>query len=318
MREQIMTKGVSILGIFAADLAFRAPRLPRMGETLLGSQFDLGPGGKGSNQAVAAARAGRAPVALITRIGRDAFAEIGLSIWRDAGIDTRHVRQVEDAATGTAFIFISSETGDNAIIVTSGAAGGISEADLDAAADTIAGSAVFVTQFEQPVGAAGRGLALARRAGVTTILNPAPAPATPVDDAIFALCDYVTPNETEASAITGRAVDSLDDARAAADALLSRGAGAAVISLGEKGALFHARQQSVLVPAFPVSKVVDTTGAGDAFNGAFAAALAEGRNPLDATRFACAAAAISVGRPGTAAAMPQREEIDASMRRAEA
>jgi ribokinase len=302
--------GVAILGIFVADVAFRAARLPRIGETLLGSGFALGPGGKGSNQAVAAARAGKGmPISFITKLGRDAFADIGIAIWKADGIITDFVAQTAAEATGAAFIFVSTETGDNAIIVSSGAAGTISVADVDAAAPAIKRSAVFVTQFEQPIEAALRGLEIARRAGVTTILNP--APAATVDDGFYALCDYVTPNESEASAITGLPVETIDQARAAGDALIRRGAGVAVVTLGDKGALYHSASQSFHVPAFPISKVVDTTGAGDAFNGGFAVALAEGQRPLDAIRFACATAALSVGKTGTAPAMPARSQIEA-------
>jgi ribokinase len=301
--------GVAILGIYVADLAFRAVRLPRIGETLLGSGFAMGPGGKGSNQAVAAARAGNGtPVSFITKLGRDAFAEIGIGTWKADGIVTDFVAQTEEHATGAAFIFVSTETGDNAIIVSSGAAGTISTADIDAAAVAIERSAVFVTQFEQPIDAARRGLEIARAAGVTTILNP--APAVPVNDSLYALCDYVTPNESEASAITGLPVETIDQARAAGDDLLRRGAGVALITLGDKGVLYHSAIESVHVPSFAVAKVVDTTGAGDAFNGGFAVALAEGRAPLDAVRFACATAALSVGKFGTAQSMPARSEVE--------
>jgi ribokinase len=301
--------GIAILGIYVVDLAFRASRLPKMGETILGPSFAMGPGGKGSNQAVAAARAGNGlPVSFITKLGRDAFAEIGLSTWKADGIRTDSVAQTDTEPTGAAFIFVSTETGDNAIIVSSGAAGTISVADIDAAAPAIERAAVFVTQFEQPIEAARRGRELARRAGVTTILNP--APAARVDDSLYALCDYVTPNETEASTITGLPIDNLDQARAAGDALLQRGAGVAVITLGEKGALYHRAGESIYVPAFPVDFIVETTGAGDAFNGGFAVALAEGQKPIDAVRFACATAALSVGKAGTAPSMPSRAEID--------
>lgn len=304
--------GVTILGIFVVDLAFRAGRMPSIGETILGSGFALGPGGKGSNQAVAAARAradGR-PVSLITRIGRDAFGAIGLKTWEAAGVDVGRVVQSENDATGAAFIFVSTETGDNAIIVTSGAAGTLSAADVEAARDVIGRSAVFMTQLEQAVDAAHRGLALARGAGVATVFNP--APAIPVDEALWSLCDYVTPNETEAATLSGLpAVAGVEDARRAGDWFLDRGAKVALITLGERGALFHSRQESTLVPSFPIGAVVDTTGAGDAFNGAFATALAEGMAPIKAARFACAAAGLSVTRPGTAPAMPGRSEIDA-------
>jgi ribokinase len=304
--------GVTILGIYVADLAFRASRLPKMGETVLGQSFTVGPGGKGSNQAVAAARAATGtPVTFITKLGCDAFAEIGLGTWKADGIRTNYVVQTDGQPTGAAFIFVSSETGDNAIIVSSGAAGTISARDVEAAAPAIEGSAVFVTQFEQPIDAAHRALEIARGAGVTTILNP--APAVPVDGALYSLCDYVTPNETEAAAITGVPVETLDQARAAGDVLLKRGARTALITLGEKGALYHRADESIHVPAFTVDTVVETTGAGDAFNGGFAVALAEGRSPIEAVRFACATAALSVGKAGTAPSMPKRAEIERFM-----
>lgn len=301
---------VVVLGIFVADLAFRAPRLPVMGETILGHGFAMGPGGKGSNQVIAAARAG-GRAAMVTRIGRDAFGEIAVKAWGADGVDTASVVFDEEAPTGAAFIFVSTETGNNAIIVESGAAGKIGPADVAAARDLIASAKVFVTQFEQPIPAAMEGLRIAKAAGVTTILNP--APALPVDDAIFPLCDYVTPNETEAATLTGIAVETVEDARRAAADLVRRGARNALITLGEKGALLHGADGDVLVPAMRVPKVVDTTGAGDAFNAGFAVALAEGKAPAEAVRFGCALAGLSVQKPGTAPSMPTRAEIEAAL-----
>ncbi len=303
-----MPNHITILGIFVADLAFMAPRLPVMGETLLGQGFRMGPGGKGSNQAVAAGKAGGS-VTFLTKVGKDPFGDIGVKTWADVGVDTSKVIITDQHPTGAAFIFVSTETGNNAIIVESGAAGTISVADIEANADTIRSSKVFVTQFEQPLDAATRALEIARTAGVTTILNP--APAIPCDPAMLKLCDYVTPNETEAASLTGQPVESVDDARRAGDAFLKLGVGAALITLGDKGALLHSAAQSLLIPAFKVGKVVDTTGAGDAFNGGFAVALSEGRSPAEAARFGCATAGISVTRPGTAPSMPSRAEIEA-------
>jgi ribokinase len=295
---------VVVLGIFVADAAFRAERMPRMGETLLGDGFALGPGGKGSNQAVAAARAG-ARTRMVTRIGEDTFGRMALDLWAEAGV-TPEVEQGDDP-TGAAFIFLDRETGDNAIIVAAGAAGGIDPAFVEGRASRIGAAAVFVTQLEQPLDAAHRALAIASEGGATTILNPAPAAALP--DGMLALCDYVTPNETEAEALTGIAVQDIESARRAGDALLGAGVRrAAVLTLGARGALYHAADASELVPALTVGQVVETTGAGDAFNGGFAAALAEGRSPLDAVRFGCATASISVTRPGAAASMPSRSE----------
>ncbi len=306
-----MKQGVAILGIFVADLAFRSARQPLMGETILGTGFKMGPGGKGSNQAVAAARAG-AKVSFISRLGRDAFGDIAISTWKQEGITPR-VALSDTDPTGAAYIFVSDETGDNAIIVVPGAAGALSPADVDAARDAIENAVVFATQLEQPLPAARRGLEIARAAGVTTLFNP--APAAPVPDDLYRLCDYVIPNETECTALTGLPVSSIDEARKAGDMFLSKGAGAALITLGARGALLHSQTQSVLIDAFNAGKVVETAGAGDAFVGAFAAALSDGKSAADAARFGCAAAGISVTRQGTAPAMPSREEIEDILRR---
>jgi len=305
-----MRAPVAVLGIFVADLAFRAPRLPLMGETLLGQGFKDGPGGKGSNQAIAAARAG-GDARMITRIGRDTFGDMARKAWAADGIDTSAVAIDAKLPTGAAFIFVSTETGNNAIIVESGAAAMLSPADVAAAERSIATAKVLVTQFEQPIETAIAGLTLARQHGVITILNP--APALPVDDAIYALCDYVTPNETEAATLTGLKVETEADALAAAKELVRRGAKNALITLGEKGALLYGEAGTHLVPAFKVEKVVETTGAGDAFNGGFAVALAEGKSPVEAIRFGSATAGLSVQKPGTAPSMPVRAEIEAML-----
>lgn len=297
---------IAILGVFVADTAYRAARAPRMGETVMGTDFALGPGGKGSNQAVAAARLG-ADVTFISKIGRDPFGDMAMATWAEAGVKTA-VTRVADNYTGAAYIFIEDATGDNAIIICPGAAGTIGPDDVDAAADAIRTASVFVTQLEQPIPAALRALEIAKAAGVATILNP--APAAPLDDAIFALCDYVTPNETETEALTGLPVTSVEEARVAAQALLDKGVGAALITLGEQGALLHTAGESTLVPAYQVGSVVETTGAGDAFNGGFATALARGLAASEAVRFGCAVAGISVTRPGTAPSMPSLAEAE--------
>jgi ribokinase len=304
-----MGTGISILGIFVADTAYLAPRMPAVGETVAGSGFSVGPGGKGSNQAVAAARAG-AKVSFISKIGRDTFGDLALKTYEDAGV-TAMLTVMDDQPTGAAFIYVNDSTGDNAIIVYAGAAGTIGFADVEAARETIARSAVFVTQLEQPATAAHQALDIARQAGVTTIFNPAPANAFPAE--IYGLCDYIVPNETEAAALVGFSLETLDDAKRAGDVLLSRGVGAAVITLGRRGVLVHAAGQSVHVPAVSCGPVIDTTGAGDAFVGGFAAALARGSAPLDAVLFGCATAGIAVTRRGTAPAMPTLAEIEAVM-----
>lgn len=306
-----MASPIVILGVFVADTAYRAERQPKMGETILGRSFALGPGGKGSNQSVAAARAG-GRVHFISRLGRDPFADMALATWKGAGV-TPEVSQHGDGYTGAAYIFVDDATGDNAIIISPGVAGDIAPGDLDARQDLIRGASVFMTQLEQPMDAAMRGLQIAREAGVPTILNPAPAAELP--EGMLALCDFATPNESEAEGLTGIAVDGVEDAIRAAEALRAMGVGTAIITLGENGVLVHDGTEPVHVPAFNAGPVVETTGAGDAFNGGFAAALAEGKAPLDAARFGCATAAISVTRSGTAPSMPERSEIDALLAR---
>lgn len=309
-------KPIVILGIFVADTAYRADRQPKMGETILGTSFALGPGGKGSNQSVAAAMArseAGGKTHFITRLGKDAFADIARSTWAKAGVQPE-VTEDAESYTGAAYIFIENATGNNAIIVAPGAAGRVSVEDVEARRALIEGAAVFVTQLEQPIPAARHALEIARAAGVRTILNP--APAAPLEDAMLALCDFVTPNESEAETLTGLQVTSVAEAEAAADALLARGVGAVVITLGGNGALYRDRTRSVHVPVISSGPVVETTGAGDAFNGAFAVALSEGMDVVEAVRFGCATAGISVTRPGTAPSMPARGEIDARLARA--
>lgn len=297
---------IVIVGIYVADLLFKATRMPVIGETLLGSHFAMGPGGKGSNQAVAAARAG-AQVFFYTRLGNDAFAANARQTWQDAGVTSRATLH-DDLTTGAAHIFVEDDTGRNAIIVYAGAAAHMVPADLDAIEQDIAGAHIFVTQLEQPLEVALHGLRLARKHGVTTIFNPAPARQLP--DEIFPLCDWITPNETEASLLTGLPVADLEQARRAADLLLAKGVRNVVVTLGEQGSLLHTASDSIHIPAIRAGKCIDTAGAGDGFTAGLATALAEGKSPEAALRFASALAGISVTRNGTAASMPDRGQID--------
>jgi len=302
-----MRQDVVVLGVFVADTSYRADRAPRMGETIMGNSFALGPGGKGSNQAVAAARVG-GKVHFISRLGRDPFAEMALATWEKAGV-IPEVSQHDDSYTGAAYIFVEESSGENSIIVCPGVAGTISTSDIDAKSDLIGGAAVFLTQLEQPIATAHHALEIAQAGGAVTILNPAPAADLPTG--MLALCDYVTPNESETEWLTGVSVASVTEAAHAAETLLDAGVGAAIITLGENGALFHDGSTPIHVPAINAGSVVETTGAGDAFNGGFAAALARGMAPLEAVRFGCATAAISVTRPGTAPSMPELGEVQA-------
>ncbi len=300
-------KRVTVMGSFVADLAFRTGRIPAWGETLMGLGFKLGPGGKGSNQAVAAARAG-GRVSFISKLGPDPFGDMARALYKTEGIDTQFLFHTE-SATGAAAIIVDAQKGENAIIVVPGACFEVTAAEVDQARELIAGSNIFIAQLELPLPVVEHGLALARALGVPTILNP--APAAPLPDSIYRHIDYITPNETEAAALTGVPVTNIADAEKAADVFLARGVRNAIITLGAQGAFVKNASVKAHVPAVNAGEVVETTGAGDAFNGAFAVALSEGMGLVEAARFGCATAGISITRPGTAPSMPTRAEIDA-------
>jgi ribokinase len=299
------------MGSFIADLTFRADVLPLWGQTVLGDAFRIGAGGKGSNQAVAAARLG-GRVCFIGKLGRDPFGDLARRTWKAEGIDAALCCESPDHGTGAAAVVVHAATGENAIVVDPGSGMHLTVEDVERAAGRIGDSAVFVTQLELAPPVVARGLALARRAGVTTILNPAPALALAAG--VYELCDYLTPNESEAARLVGFAVASAADAERAADVLLARGARNVIVTLGAQGALARNGRLSEHVPAYDAGPAVETTGAGDAFNGALAIALAEGMDLVEATRFGCAAGGVSVTRPGTSASMPRRAEVDRAMK----
>ena len=304
-----MSKSISILGIFVADLTFRTNRMPVKGETFIGNSFKLGPGGKGSNQAVAACRAG-AKTSFITKIGKDTFGEMALKLYKDEGIGYEYVWQHNSISTGAASIVVNEETSDNLIIVVPGAADCLSPKDIDLAESGIASSDYFLASLEVPISVMKHGLEVAKINGVQTILNPAPAAF--LDDEIYKLSDYFTPNETEASMLSGIKVETIEDAKVAANIFLDRGVKNVIITLGELGVYICNSEINKHIPAFDMGeKVVDSTGAGDAFNGGFAYALAEGFSLIEAIRYGSATAAISVTRLGTAPAMPYKDEIKA-------
>lgn len=271
----------------------------------------MGPGGKGSNQAVAAARLG-ATVSIISKIGLDEFGNLARRTWADEGIDTRFVVDTAEFETGSSTITVHETTGDNAIVVVPGAGFRITRDEIDHARDVIAESAMFMTCLELPMEVVRHGLALATSLGVPTILNPAPAQL--LADDIYPLCDYITPNESEATRLTGVMVSNPETASRAADVLLSRGARRVIVTLGEGGALIKTAKIEEHVPAFRAGAAVETTGAGDAFNGGLAVALAEGNELADAVRFGCVVAGICVTRFGTTPAMPSREEVGSAQR----
>jgi len=303
---------VTVMGSFVADLAFRTPRLPGWGETVMGSAFLLGPGGKGSNQAVAIARL-EGQVILITKLGRDTFGELARRTYHEEGIDPEFIFDTGEHSTGGAAVIVDQVRGENAIVVVPGAGFHLTPQEVDRAATAIKESAIFMTQLELPIAIVQHGLKLARELRVPTILNPAPAQHLPEE--IYPLCDYLTPNEAEAEELAGLHVSTVSDAGRAADVLLERGAGNVVVTLGAQGALVKNANLTQHVAAFDAGPVLETTGAGDAFNGGFALALAEGMNIVEATRFGCAVAGISVTGLGTARAMPRRAEVDALLQR---
>lgn len=305
------TAVICMVGSSNIDLIARVPRLPGPGETLIGSRFQIGYGGKGANQAVMAAKLG-ARVSVVTKVGRDIFGEGTLKNYQDHGIETAHCLFDDERFSGVAPIQVDEHTGQNSIVIVPGANDGLSPADVERAAPAIAAAQVLICQLEIPIATTRAALETARAAGVTTVLNPAPAAA--LDDAMLALSDYFIPNEVEAAMLTGLPTATDAEAEAAARALMARGAGrngAVILTLGARGALVLTPDSAVMrVHAEPV-QAVDTTGAGDAFVGSFAVLVAEGRALADAVRLACAAATRSVLRPGTQVSFPTRADLAA-------
>ena len=302
---------IAVLGLFAADLTSRVLRLPHWHETLEGLGATLGPGGKASNQAIAAARLGAA-ASFIGKVGADPFGEMAKRLYDREGVDRTHLATSESDATGTALILIDDHTGHNAIVVNNGATAALTAAELDAAEPAIRGTDVFLLTLEVPMPLVARAIAMARRASVPVVLNTAPARA--LDWSVLPGVAVVTPNEVEAASLLGAPVAGVEDAQRAAREFRARGAAAAIVTLGERGAVLSSAEYELHLPAFAVPRVVDTTGAGDAFNGALAVALAE-RMPLpEAARFASAAAALSVTSVGAANSMPRRAAVEALLK----
>ena len=298
---------VVILGVFVADTAYRADRMPVMGETVLGNSFSLGPGGKGSNQAVAISRAG-GKVSLIARIGDDHFANIGLNLYQKENVNTEGLIIAKGENTGSAAISVD-KNGMNSIIVVPGAASGIDKSVIEEKIDMFNDSSLLLTGYEIPLEVTNHSLNLAKKKGLRTILNPAPFFEN--DKEVFKLVDYLTPNEHEASSLTKVSVKSIDDARVAGQKICELGVGTSIITLGEKGIYFANKDENFFLEAYKLKKaVIDTTGAGDAFNGAFAVGLASDLDTKDALTFANKVAGISTTRLGAAASMPFAKELE--------
>jgi ribokinase len=294
---------IFFIGSYMHAFVLRAPRFPRDGETVFGTDSEIGPGGKGSNQAIAAARLG-ADVDMLACVGADSFGDEARQLWQAEGINPRWIHVDPERASGMAFIMVN-EQGQNRIIVNPGANDTLTARHADEAEDAIAQANVLVAQFESPVGVVEHALELARRHGARTILNP--APARDVSDRLLSLVDVITPNEAEAQALAGLSEDSFT-AEAAARALRERGVKIVVLTLGESGAYVFDDAGGRPVPGIHVP-AVDTTGAGDAFTGALAVALARRWSIDEATSFANLGGAFCVTRPGVVPGLGLEREL---------
>ncbi|WP_032829419.1 ribokinase [Pseudomonas sp. GM74] len=301
-----MSAKVVVIGSLNMDLVTRAPRLPKGGETLIGQSFTTVCGGKGANQAVAAARLG-ARVSMIGCVGNDAYGEALRGALLAEQIDCQAVSTI-DGSSGVALIVVD-DSSQNTIVIVPGANGALTAEAIDRFDSVIRAAEVLICQLEVPDASVGHALKRGRELGKTVILNPAPV-SRPLPSDWYASIDYLIPNESEASALSGLSVDSLDTARAAATRLIALGAGKVIITLGAQGSLFADGQRFEHFPA-PVVKAVDTTAAGDTFVGGFAAALAAGKDEAQAIRFGQVAAALSVTRAGAQPSIPALSDVQA-------
>jgi ribokinase len=308
-----MNARIAVVGSLNMDLVVRSPRIPLPGETIIGGEFHTAPGGKGANQAVAAARLG-GRVSMVGRVGSDAFAQSLLDGLAADGVDHVFVRQDPDAATGVAFIVVD-DAGENSIVVASGANMRLSPADVDAAEAVIADADVLLVQLEVPLAVVARAAEVAHAHGATVVLNP--APACPLPQGLLSLIDVLIPNESETALLTHLPVGDRPESEAAAMRLRELGVDTVVLTLGERGALLVGEEQREFIPAFEVTPV-DTTAAGDAFVGGFAVALAEGRSLADAVRWGNAAGALATTKLGAQPSLPTRQAVEALMVQARA
>jgi ribokinase len=296
---------IAVIGSANADLTTFADAFPRPGETNFGKSFDLGFGGKGANQAVAARLCG-AEVAMIAKVGNDLFGEATVKNFAAFGIDSSHVNMVNGVSSGVAAIFVEPN-GQNRIIVVKGANDALMPGDVDAAADTLRRSDTIILQFEIPLETVYYAVQFARQHNIRCIVNP--APALPIRLAELAAADYFVPNESEAEAITGLPVHSIDDAHQCATSLLQKGFRNVILTLGARGSLLASADKMQLIAPFEVTPT-DTTGAGDAFIGSFSVFLAEGLPEKEALSRANLYAALSTTRVGTQKSFPTRSEFE--------
>jgi len=303
-----MPPRITVIGSLNIDLVVQAPRMPAPGETIAGHGFHTVPGGKGANQAVAAAKLG-AQVTMVGRVGDDSFGQMQRQGMEALGIGTDFLIPDEEAPTGTALIIVDAQ-GQNSIVVVSGANGRLTPADVEAARPAIEASDAVLLQLENPVPSVQRAAEVACELGVPVILNPAPAPRERLPAPLLRSVSYLIPNEVEATVLTGIEVTDQSSAERAAACLQAQGIETVILTLGARGALAISPQGTIRAPAFSV-KAVDTTAAGDAFVAAFGVALCEGQPLAEALRFANAAGALAVTRLGAQPSLPSREEVEA-------
>ena len=299
------TSKIVVVGSSNTDMIIKMEKIPVPGETVLGGEFSIAAGGKGANQAVAAARSG-GNVTFVACVGQDIFGQQAVDGFLADKINVDYIFKDEKAASGVALIFVDNK-GENSIAVASGANYKLTPEHISRAKDAITSSQILVMQLETPVDTVSAAAKLAKANGVKVILNP--APAQPLDDALFKNISILTPNESETELLTGIKVDDDDSAAKAAHILLSKGLDAILITLGSRGVFLATAGVSKIIPGFKV-KAVDTTAAGDVFNGALAVALSENKSLEDAVRFANAAGALAVTKMGAQPSAPNRQEIE--------
>ena len=299
---------ICVLGNFVADNSFYADQLPSKGQTLFGSGYQVGPGGKGSNQAIAAVRLG-SKVNFLGKVGDDANGQMAIELYKKNQIDSKTVFVSKDYPTGAAGIMINKSDGTNAIIVYPGASMEITIEEVNQFSNILLNSKVFLTQLEIKKEVTLHSLKIAKKGNAITILNP--APAIKIEDEFFKYIDFFTPNETEAEFYVGKKIESYEQAKEAGEFFLKKGVKNSIITLGEKGIYFVNKKNSYSLPALNLKgKVVDTTGAGDSFNGALASGLEKGMEIKDCLNYAIKASGISTTKKGAADAMPYLKDID--------
>ena len=295
---------ITVLGIFVADISFSGNKIPTTGETILGDSYNIGPGGKGCNQAIAISRLG-VKVNFITKLGNDEYGKLAINKLKDDNIDTSHIILSNNHKTGVAGIHVDKNTGKNAITVVRGAPSSLTIDEINT--NIFKQSKIFLTQLEIPIEVTLHCLKVAKENGLINILNP--APAIKLSNDFFGLVDYFTPNEIEAEFYTGIKIDNIKDAKESAYKLINLGIKNVIITLGEKGLFFTDGKQEIYIKASQV-KAVDTTGAGDAFNGGFSFALLKGKKINECLEFANKVAGLSTTKLGAGDSMPNYEDIN--------